>query len=260
MTMTESPTPLSQARRWAAAARSFHEQQLAKPRKVMRFGKTRMVFTKGQAFCTAGAVYVSGSVSSAGAPDWITLGLLVGGIFGGRFIYPVPDSSIASKKGPADVAPLMPGQLDTLTPDEIRAYEYNMVFKHELKGPEPLGTAQALARQREAAVAAEQAAAMGPGSLGGLSLVDVHAFAAAAAQHDAVKSRWLAYEVDPKLQFEYPAMSDASVPATAAMIRAMRAADQAKSVRRTAPYRSAVAAFDQALTAAEAAAGVRRHG
>lgn len=259
MTMTESPTPLSQARRWAAAARSFHEQQLAKPRKVMRFGKTRMVFTKGEAFCTAGAVYVSGSVSSAGAPDWVTMALLVGGILGGRYFYPVPDTSIASKKGPADVAPLAPGQLDMLTPDEIRAYEYNMVFKHGLKGLEPLGTAQALARQREAAMAAEHAAALAPGSLGGLSVVDSRAFAAAAMQHDAIKSRWLAYEVDPQLQFDYPAMSDASVPATAAMIRAMRAADQARSTRRTAEYQSAVAAFGEALTAAEVAAGVRRH-
>lgn len=87
-------------------------------------------------------------------------------------------------------------------------------------------------------------------------MIDAQAFSAAAERHDGIKNRWLAYEVEPQLQFDFPAMSDAGVPATAAMIRAMRAADQAKSRARTVEYQSAVEAFSEALNAAEAAAGV----
>lgn len=89
-------------------------------------------------------------------------------------------------------------------------------------------------------------------------MADAQAFGSVAAQHKLLDSQWLAYEVDPKLQFDFPAMSDAAFPATAAMIRARRNAEQAKSESNTASYRSAVAEFRQALTAAEAAAGVPR--
>jgi hypothetical protein len=87
-------------------------------------------------------------------------------------------------------------------------------------------------------------------------LVDAQVFSTAAAQHDRLKSRWLAYEVDPQLQFDFPAMSDTAFPATAAMIRAMRKAEQVRSESNTANYQSAVAAFGETLTEAEAAAGV----
>jgi hypothetical protein len=255
MIMTIPPL-VNRARDWIAKASSFHHQQLAKPRKVIRLGKSRVVLTKGQAITTSGAVFAAGSVSSAGSPDWVFWSVLVGGILGGKFVFPIPDSSIASKRGPADVSRKNAAELDSMTPEEIRTYENNMVLKDRLKGPEGLGTAQALGRQREAAWAAEQVAAVATGSLNGLSVVEAQAFSAAAARHDRIKSRWLAYEVDPHLQFDFPAMTDAGSPATTAMIRAMRAADQAKSAARVAEYQSAVAVFSDALTAAEAAAGV----
>jgi hypothetical protein len=145
-----------------------------------------------------------------------------------------------------------------MSPEKIRVYENNMVLKHRLKNPAGLGAAQALQRQREAARTAEEAAGVSAGSLTGLSLVEARAFSGVAAQHELLKSRWLAYEVDPHLQFDFPAMSDPAFPATVAMIRAMKAAEQAKSGDKTANYRSAVTAFGKALTAAEAAAGVPR--
>lgn len=254
--MTERPPLGIRARDWIEEARSFHHRQLAKPRKVMRLGKTRMFFTKGQAITTSGAVFVGGSVTSADSPEWIFWGIVLGGVMGGRFIFPVPNSSIASKQGPSDVHHKSAVELDHMTPDEIRAYEYNMVLKHRLKGPDGLGISQALARWSEGTRAAEQAAAVAPGTLSGLSLAEAQAFSSAAVQHARVQRQWLAYEVDPQLQFDFPAMSDARVPATAAMIRAMRAAEQAKSTARAAEYRSAVAAFATALRAAEAGAGV----
>lgn len=88
-------------------------------------------------------------------------------------------------------------ELDSVTPEEIRVYENNMVLKHRLKDTGGLGAAQALQRQRQAAQTAEEAAGVATGSLTGLSLVDAQAFSAAAAHHKLLESRWLTFEVDP---------------------------------------------------------------
>lgn len=223
---------------------------------MRRFGKTRLTFTTGQAITNSGAFFVAGSTGSAGLPDWTVLGVLLGGFLGGKFLFPVPVSSIASRRGPADVVSQSAKELDSMTPEEIRVYENNMVLKHRLKDTGELGAAQALQRQRDATRTAEEAAGIAPGRLTGLSLVDAQAFGAVAAQHEHLESRWLAYEVDPHLQFDFPAMSDTAFPATAAMIRAKRKAEQAKSEGTPANYGSAVGAFGAALTAAETAAGV----
>lgn len=254
--MTDSPPLVTRARGWIAKARSFHYQQLITHRRVRRFGKTRLTFTTGQAVTNLGAFFVAGSTGSAGLPDWAVLGVMLGGFLGGRYVFPVPVSSIASRRGPADVVGKSATELDSMTPEDIRVYENNMVLKHRLKDAGGLGAAQALQRQREASRTAEEAAGLAAGSLTGLSLVGAQAFGATAARHELLKSRWLAYEVDPQLQFDFPAMSDTAFPATAAMIRAMRKADQAKSEGITAHYQSAVAAFGGTLTVAEAAAGV----
>ncbi len=254
--MTESPQLVNQARDWIARARSFHYRQLTRHRRVRRLG--RMRFTTGQAVTNATAFFVAGSTGTAGLPDWTLWGVLLAGFLGGKYVFPVPDSSIASRRGPADVVNKSAAELDRMTPDEIRAYENNMVLKHRIKGPPGLGAAQALQRQRGATRTAEEAAGIAPGRLAGLSLVDAQAFGAVAAQHEHLESRWLAYEVDPHLQFDFPAMSDTAFPATAAMIRARRNAEQAKSQGNPANYRSAVGAFGAALTAAETAAGVPR--
>ncbi len=256
--MTESPQLVNRARDWIAKARSFHYQQRTRHRRVRRLGKTRLTYTTGQAITNWSAFFVAGSSGSAGLPDWAVLGVMLGGFLGGKFLFPVPDSSIASRRGPADVVSKSAAQLDRMTPEEIRAYENNMVLKHRLKDSRAIGAEQALQRQREAIWKAEEAAGVASGSLSGLSLVDAQAFSSVAAQHKVLDSRWLAYEVDPNLQFDFPAMSDPAFPATAAMIRAMRKAEQAKSEANTANYQSAVAAFGAALTAAEAAAGVPR--
>ena len=252
--MTESPQLVNRARDWIAKARSFHYHQRARHRRVRRLGRLR--FTTGQAIINSGALFVAGSTNSAGLPDWALWGVLLGGFLGGKYLFPVPDSSIASPRGPADVVRKSAAELDNMTPQEILAYENNMVLKHRLKSPEGLGAAQALQRQREGARTAEKAAGVAAARLAGLSLAGTRVFGAAAAQHDLFKSRWLAYEVDPHLQFDFPAMSDTAFPATVAMIKAMRKAEQTKSEGNTANYQSAVAAFGEALTAAEAAAGV----
>ncbi|MGO4230127.1 hypothetical protein AB4Y72_14785 [Arthrobacter sp. YAF34] len=254
--MTESPQLVNRARDWIAKGRSFHYQQLATHRRVRRLGNTRLTFTTGQAITNVSAFFVAGSTGSAGLPDWAVVGVLLAGFLGGKFLFPVPVSSIASRRGPGDVVSRSAIELDSMNPEEIRVYENNMVLKHRLKDAGELGAAQALQRQREAARTAEESAGLPTGSLNGLSLVDARAYSAVAAQHDRLKRRWLAYEVDPQLQFDFPAMSDTAFPATAAMIRAMRKAEQARLEVSTANYQSAVAGFGDALTVAEASAGV----
>lgn len=237
-------------------ARSFHERQLATHRRVFRLGTSRIFLTTGQVVTTSGSLLWANSTVAAGMPGWVFWGVVVSGYLGGRFAFPIPDSSIASKRGPVAVVPLGPAQLDSMTPDEIRAYENNMVLQHPNREPRSLGTVQALHRHQQAVRAAAEATGAAARSLACLSLADAAACVDIAARHEEIRGRWLAYEVDPKLQIEYPAMSDISFPPTAAMIKAMRAADQAKTSANPAEYRSAVEAFGNALAAAEAAAGV----
>ena len=82
------------------------------------------------------------------------------------------------------------------------------------------------------------------------------------AEHDAVLSRWIAYETDPAKAIAFPTMSDARVPATAALLTAM---DTARWLRprpgkptltpeEFARYRTAVTELEAAFHTAEAAA------
>lgn len=78
----------------------------------------------------------------------------------------------------------------------------------------------------------------------------------AAARHRSVLARWQRYELDPAHSIDYPAMSDPRQPETAALIRAMKAAEQLRSGT-DAAYAPAVDRLEQALADAERAAGVR---
>jgi hypothetical protein len=80
---------------------------------------------------------------------------------------------------------------------------------------------------------------------------------AAAARHRNALARWQRYELDPAHSIDYPAMSDPRQPETAALIRAMKAADQLRGGTE-AGYAPAVDRLEQALAEAEKAAGVGR--
>lgn len=79
--------------------------------------------------------------------------------------------------------------------------------------------------------------------------------AAAQAEHDALLARWRRYELDPALCIDYPAMTDVRLPPTAALVRAMREAEQLRTLRHQG-YGSAVVRLGLALSAAERAAGI----
>ncbi|CAN7149023.1 hypothetical protein [Arthrobacter sp. LjRoot14] len=79
---------------------------------------------------------------------------------------------------------------------------------------------------------------------------------AAAARHRTVLSRWQRYELDPACCIDYPDMTDVRRPETAALIKAMREAEQLRAVE-PASYVPAVTRLEHALGRAEAAAGVR---
>ncbi len=80
-------------------------------------------------------------------------------------------------------------------------------------------------------------------------------FAAVAARHDDILTRWSAYELDIGNLIDYPALSDVSQPDTAALFRVMRQAALLRSGAGPA-YERAVADLEAALAAAELAAGV----
>lgn len=77
----------------------------------------------------------------------------------------------------------------------------------------------------------------------------------AAARHRSALARWQRYELDPAHGIDYPAMSDPRQPETAALIRAMRAAEQLRGGT-DAGYAPAVDRLERALADAERAAGV----
>lgn len=87
------------------------------------------------------------------------------------------------------------------------------------------------------------AAELDVGLLAHLSLADAKEYGRIAARHDLLTRRWLRYEVDPQLQFDFPAMSDPAFPPTAAMINATRAARPERTAGNPADYKLAVAVF-----------------
>jgi hypothetical protein len=244
---------VSNAGEWTATLKAFHEKQLDRPRRVYRLGKTKVLFSRGHAACTVGAAVVASWLDFPTWTFWIAIAI---GYFGGKYLFPVPRSSVASRYGFRPVARKSPGELDYMTPEEIRAYQYNVQFIQKGVTPLELGTEEALGRQSEGARAVSRAAGTDAGMLAHLSLADVHEYGRTADRHDLLKRRWLTYEVDPQLQFDFPAMSDVSLPATAAMIRAMHNADYERAIGNGAAYRLAVDRFSQTLAEAERAAGV----
>lgn len=244
---------MSNAGEWAARLKAFHEKQLDRPRRVYRLGRTKIILSRGHIACTVCAAVGAVSVDS---PDWLFWVASAAGFVGGKYFFPVPRSSVASRYGAREVARKSPGDLDSMTPAEILAYQYNVQFVQKSVTPLELGTEDALARQSEAVRTVSVTAGADAGLLAHLSQADVNEYGRTADRHDLLKRRWLTYEVDPELQFDYPAMSDTSLPTTAAMIRAMRAADREKTTGNAADYKLAVDGFSQALAAAESAAGV----
>lgn len=238
---------------WASELKKIHEKQLDRPRRVHRLGRSKFLFTTGHAACTVGAAV--GAVS-LDAPDPIFWIATVAGFFGGRYFYPVPRSSVASRYGARDFARKSPSDLDFMTPAEIRAYQFNAEFVQKGVTPLALGTEDAMVRQQEAVRTTSQASDVDAVLLADFSVADLKEYGRTADRHDLLKRRWLTYEMDPQLQFDYPAMSDTSLPATSAMLRAMRAADHERTAGNPAEYKLAVDRFSAALAAAETAAGV----
>ncbi|MCU1522952.1 MAG: hypothetical protein JWN19_3337 [Arthrobacter sp.] len=78
--------------------------------------------------------------------------------------------------------------------------------------------------------------------------------AAAADRHRDALARWQRYELDPGYCIDYPAMSDPARPETAALIRAMKVAEQLRGGTDVG-YGPAVDRLERALAEAEHAAG-----
>ncbi|SER35340.1 hypothetical protein [Arthrobacter sp. OV608] len=84
-------------------------------------------------------------------------------------------------------------------------------------------------------------------------------YTAAQAEHSMLLERWRRYELDPAYCIDFPAMTDVRLPHTAAVIKAMREAEQLRAARHQ-EYPPAVERFGRALAAAEQAAGISAQG
>lgn len=78
---------------------------------------------------------------------------------------------------------------------------------------------------------------------------------AAQVEHGILLERWRRYELDPGYCIDYPAMADVRLPETAAVIRAMREAEQLRAAGHQG-YPPAVERLGRALAEAERAAGI----
>lgn len=235
--------------------RAFHKRQRATHRRVYRVGSTGFFVTAGQATATAATAWAGTSLATAGLPSWAFFGMLVGGFFGGKYLFPVPDDSVASGKAP-QLRRLTPQELEAMSPQEIRTYENNMMLAWHVRDVDSVGARYALQRQRDESRSVARDYSVLPASLEAMPLTGLRTFRAAAARHGLLKSRWLSYELDAQKQLDYPAMTDVSFPPTAAMIKAMRAAEAARASGDAVEYANAVETFSLALASAEAAAGV----
>jgi hypothetical protein len=240
---------------WLERVQAFHRRQRATHRRVYRVGSTSVFVTAGQTATTAATTWAGTSLATAGLPSWAFFGMLIGGFFGGKYLFPVPDSSVASGRG-LEVRRLSPQELDAMSPQEIHAYENNVGLLYPSKEPSTLGTTAALQRQRHAAQELANDTGADASLFRAMPLSNLYSFRAISTRHDAMKKRWLAYELEPQRQLDYPAMTDVTFPPTAAMVKAMRAAEEARKQGDTDAYEAAVETFSLALAAAEAAAGV----
>lgn len=77
----------------------------------------------------------------------------------------------------------------------------------------------------------------------------------ARARHDELMVRWRRYELDPACSIDYPALMDVRLPETSALIKAMRKADELRTVPHQG-YPDAVGSLAASLAAAERAAGI----
>ncbi|WP_461188414.1 hypothetical protein [Arthrobacter sp. Z4-13] len=78
---------------------------------------------------------------------------------------------------------------------------------------------------------------------------------AAQAEHSVLLERWSRYELDPAFCIDYPAMTDVRLPQAAAVIKAMREAEQLRAAGHQG-YPPAVERLGRALAEAEQAAGI----
>ena len=84
---------------------------------------------------------------------------------------------------------------------------------------------------------------------------EIAAHQVALTRHDELMARWRRYELDPACSIDYPALTDVRLPETSALIKAMRRADELRTVPHRG-YPDAVGSLAVTLAAAERAAGI----
>ncbi|XAS69840.1 hypothetical protein V3C33_20635 (plasmid) [Micrococcaceae bacterium Sec5.7] len=238
---------------WSKRAAAFHVRRRKMFRPVFVINGSRICMTTEMFLTTAGFFGVG--IMGAGSGLVSHWGVLITGLFGyaaGKFVFPIPDVSVASSRGPRRVESKNAAELDAMTPEEIRIYANNLALLHGS------GTGwwerEALNRQRRRVKQVADQTGTPRRFLMGASTSSLDTFRNSHGQHQILKARWVRYEIDPELQMKAPAMSDLRVPATAQMIRAMKHAELAATIHDPQGYAAAVENFAQALAIAEQSA------
>jgi len=235
---------------WSKRAAAFHVRRRKMFRPVFVVNGSRICLTTDMFLTTAG--FSAAGIMGAGSGLIDHWGVLIVGLFGyatGKFVFPIPDVSVASPRGPRRIEPKDFEELDAMTPEEIRIYANNLALFH---GPEAVRwEREALARQRRRVKEVAGQTGTPRRFLMGAPTSSLDAFRIIHIRHQTLKARWVQYEIDPELQMKAPAMSDLKVPATAQMIRAMKHAELATAIEDPQGYAAAVENFAQALATAE---------
>ena len=256
--MAHSMQPHRQRRtpkpRWIRQGTAFHLKRRQTWRDVMFVPQLNLLTTSGALFTTSGSMVFGAALSMSW---WEVIGgtgmfLTVPGFLLGCFLFPIPDQSVTSTRGPRKLQRLEPDELDGLSRQELLAYRNNFGLKEGRDSYEVMEAYRALRRRQQKAEMVARALGLTHKALEEVSTEALQNYFRAHHRHAALTKRWLAYELDPDLGVQLPAMTDPTNPVTARMIRSMKAADLAAQNPRDADgYAVAVKNFETDLLAAE---------
>ena len=240
--------------RWIRQATAFHLKRRQAWRDVTFVPQLNLLTTSGALFTTSGSMAFGAALSMSW---WEVIGgtgmfLTVPGFLLGCFLFPIPDQSVASTRGPRRLQRLESDELDSLSRQELLAYRNNFGLKEGRDSYEAMDACRALRRRQQKARMVARALGLTYRDVEEPSIDELQEYFRAHHRHAALKKRWLAYELDPVLQAQMPAMTDPSNPVTASMIRSMKAADlAAQNPGDAAAYMAAINNFEEALMDAE---------
>ena len=203
--------------RWIRQATAFHLKRRQTWRDVTFVPQLNLLTTSGALFTTSGSMVFGAALSMSW---WEVIGgtgmfLTVPGFLLGCFLFPIPDQSVASTRGPRKLRRLESDEFDRLSRQELLAYRNNFGLTEGCDSYEVIEAYRALRRRQHKAEMVARALGLTYKAVEESSIDELQEYFRAHHRHAALKKRWLAYELDPVLQAQLPAMTDPTNPVTA---------------------------------------------